>query len=139
MSYGEIVYRGFTRALSYRGRDTRAQFWWFTVTFWFLIGLYLGSILALDGNDDGPMAILIAVVFGVLLLWGLMGHIASAVRRLHDGNMSGWWATLFVVPYVAIAVYILCSLRGTSGENRFGHDPHLIADEVARRRAAQAG
>ena len=72
----------------------------------------------------------------MLLIASLWPFAAIIVKRLHDLNVSGWWAlailgvphlagTLHVkywIPYLAIMA-TLSVLPGSKGDNRFGRDP----------------
>ena len=71
-----------------------------------------------------------------LLIASLWPFAAILVKRLHDFNISGWWAlTILAVPYLAQALSIpywipyllvaatLSVLPGSPGDNRFGSDP----------------
>jgi len=73
-----------------------------------------------------------------LLIWPQAVILA---RRLHDINMSGWWATLFWALPIAltlthapvpsgtgnivglVAAIVLAFIPGTRGPNRYGNDP----------------
>ena len=63
----------------------------------------------------------------ILALWILTGifqigfMIDRTIRRLHDINRSGGWGWLLLVPLVnLIFIVVLCCVRGSSGENRYG-------------------
>ena len=46
------------------------------------------------------------------------------VRRLHDIDMSGWFALIQFIPFIGwILMIIFACQRGTDGENRFGMGP----------------
>jgi uncharacterized membrane protein YhaH (DUF805 family) len=47
------------------------------------------------------------------------------IKRLHDIGVSGWWAAAVLVPslffpILVVAVAVLGSLPGATGENHFG-------------------
>jgi uncharacterized membrane protein YhaH (DUF805 family) len=94
----------------------------------------------------------IVLVLVVAYLVSLWISLATGTKRLHDRNKSGWWVLLFyfvpsllqilaapmargqnsgaagVLYLVAIGISLwafveLGCLRGTIGENRYGHDP----------------
>jgi uncharacterized membrane protein YhaH (DUF805 family) len=110
--------------------------------------------LRVSFGDSGPAAWLVSLIFyaGVtpIIVAAVRILAATAVRRLHDRNKSGWWIVpLFIAPVllskvgdwlgdsypadflrlvlIALSLWgfveILC-LRGTRGPNRFGPDPH---------------
>jgi uncharacterized membrane protein YhaH (DUF805 family) len=51
--------------------------------------------------------------------------IALTIKRLHDGNSSGWWLLFGLVPFVGpVVIPIVCYfMRGTVGPNDYGEDP----------------
>jgi uncharacterized membrane protein YhaH (DUF805 family) len=72
----------------------------------------------------------------LLLMVSLWPFAAILVKRLHDLNVSGWWAlTILGIPHLAGALHIkywifylvivatLSALPGFMGDNRFGVDP----------------
>lgn len=127
---GEAIKRGFGNLLNFQGRDRRKPFWLymlFICIIWFVIssagGVYwmVTAITALTQNNalqstnpDEAGAIIMASIFGQLgqFLWFSMAisvvmgflTIASFVRRLHDSDLSAWWALL---PYGMLALTIV--------------------------------
>ncbi|MEO1105695.1 MAG: DUF805 domain-containing protein, partial [Pseudomonadota bacterium] len=52
-------------------------------------------------------------------------QIALAAKRLHDRNLSGWFAALLVVPFVGIVPFFVIGLMpGTKGANTYGPAPN---------------
>ncbi|RZN01816.1 hypothetical protein CWO91_32820 [Bradyrhizobium genosp. SA-3] len=75
-------------------------------------------------------------ILHILLLVSLWPLAAILVKRLHDFNLSGWWAlTIFAIPHIDRALGVpywlpyllvaatLSALPGWPGDNRFGPDP----------------
>jgi len=89
---GEAVASCFKKFATFKGRAGRPEFWWF-----FLFVLIVGIVL---------------VVIDILL-FGVDG--AAWLSNL-------WFLGLLaLIPLIgAIALWILCALKGTDGENRFG-------------------
>jgi uncharacterized membrane protein YhaH (DUF805 family) len=53
----------------------------------------------------------------------VLPSLAVGIRRLHDGNRSGWW---WLIAFTIIGVIVLLVWfvqKGTTGENRYGPDP----------------
>lgn len=51
-------------------------------------------------------------------------NVGFMVRRLHDFDVSGWWALLMLVPLVnVILTLVLLFKAGNAGDNRFGAPP----------------
>lgn len=103
----------------FNGSARRAEYWWYyvgLVAAFFLAALNLGEA-------------------GLTLLWlaTIIPTLAVTVRRLHDRNLSGWFALALAVGVIisaldvlvgVAAIAIMC-LPGTNGPNDFGPDPKM--------------
>ena len=81
------------------------------------------SLLVTVGANDDLFAAAIGIpVLGLLyILAALVPGIAVSIRRLHDGDRSGWWMLVGCVPFLgAIGLLVLMALPGTPSSNRFG-------------------
>jgi uncharacterized membrane protein YhaH (DUF805 family) len=113
---------------------------------------------------SGDRAILVLNALGAVLFFWI--YLATAIKRLHDRDRSGWWIVLFFfVPGLLFYVWDwlpeanwflpfdlaihalwlwgiveLFFLRGTSGSNRFGPDPlaEIEASPPAARPSAKS-
>jgi uncharacterized membrane protein YhaH (DUF805 family) len=148
VSFQEAIKKGFNNYFVFRGRSTRAEFWWWQL---FNVAIQIvGSIV--DAVTGLPS------IFGTLLgLALLIPSISLATRRLHDINKSGWWQLLWLLPVAigiiialvswiadlhdwafygtAIAILIVFTLivvvlliylyvrQGDDGSNKYGEDP----------------
>jgi uncharacterized membrane protein YhaH (DUF805 family) len=65
------------------------------------------------------------IVFFVLgLIFTTVWSIRVTVLRLHDFNATGWWAMMFIVPYIGEAVSVaLLFIPGSRDENEYGGLP----------------
>ena len=106
----------------FRGRASRAEYWWFTLVYGLLLvaAAFLDTALGTLNRSSG-------LFIGLVQLIHLMPGLATFIRRLHDRDRSGWWFCLsFTV--VGVVIPIIFSLqRGTVGSNRFGEDPYAPA------------
>jgi uncharacterized membrane protein YhaH (DUF805 family) len=110
----------------------------------------------------GDRTILILKLLGTALFFWI--YLATAIKRLHDRDRSGWWTVpFFFVPRLmfyfwdwlpdanwflpfdwAIHALLLWGivdmffLRGTSGSNRFGHDPLAEIEDASTSAASPA-
>jgi uncharacterized membrane protein YhaH (DUF805 family) len=87
MSFVEAVRAGFRQYAVFRGRASRAEFWWwnaFTGPVW-VMSMGASWVPPIPGASALP-AVLSLVNLAVLL-----PGLAVAVRRLHDTSRSGWW------------------------------------------------
>lgn len=121
---------------TFSGRASRSEFWLFQLFFYlifFSLGAVIGIFVSASRYEQSIPGYLIAigVVTGILFVALIIPHVALAVRRLHDRNLSGWWYLGFIiansVPHVgslaSIALLVVFVSPGTKGPNRFGADP----------------
>lgn len=109
MDFMTAVKTCFSKYVTFEGRASRSEYWWFTL--FNIVGqLVLLAVFA-------PIGIIFALAV-------LLPSIAVVVRRLHDVDRSGWWYWISLVPLIGAIVLLVwfCS-KGTTGPNRFGHDP----------------
>ena len=148
VSFQEAIKKGFNNYFVFRGRATRAEFWW-----WQLFNVAIQIVGSIVDAVTGLPGIL-GTLLGLALL---IPSISLATRRLHDINKSGWWQLLWLVPVAigiiialvswiadlhdwafygtAIAILIVFTLivvvlliywyvrQGDDGSNKYGEDP----------------
>ncbi|MCY4541709.1 MAG: DUF805 domain-containing protein [Rhodobacteraceae bacterium] len=115
MGFSEAVKTCFLKYFTFNGRAQRSEFWWFV-----LFGKAIIILLTLVFDDVAIDSV--PVAGGVFSLVIVMPFLAVCVRRLHDINLSGWWALLNLLPFVGyISVLIVCTVPGTEDANRFGN------------------
>jgi uncharacterized membrane protein YhaH (DUF805 family) len=99
----------------FAGRTSRREYWKFV-----LVNIIIGVVLAIVSNiirDPG-------VIQTLFLLANVVFGLAVAIRRLHDADLSGWWALIGLIPILgAVALVILLILPGRPTENRYGPVP----------------
>ncbi|WP_179380421.1 DUF805 domain-containing protein [Jannaschia marina] len=131
------------RPFRFRGRASRSEFWWFTLTYFalgtlasiwammpFVETMVAAQTNALAGGEPMSEPELLRLMGGftarawivtLLLVWPMVSQIAVTIRRLHDIDRSGWWWWIQLVPFVGyIILLILLVMRGDDGDNRFG-------------------
>jgi len=108
-----VAYEDFwRRGLDFRGRSSRAEYWWVV-----LINLVLALLFNL-GERVSPAVGIVAIVY---VLAALVPNIALGVRRLHDSDHRGYWLFLLLVPIVGpLALLFFQVLPSTAGPNRYG-------------------
>lgn len=80
------------------------------------INLLLSQNLEID-SDDGLRMLSIYLIVVLIIIFILNAG------RLNDINYSGWYALLFFVPIVNLALIALYFIDGTKGTNKYGNDP----------------
>ena len=133
MTFGQAIASGFKNYVSWKGRATRAEYWWWTL-FVFIVELPFSIIynVASQGElqkamESGDQAATLAATFGpaywLLLLVSLvffLPSLAVTIRRLHDIDRSGGWFWIILVPFAgSIVLLVFALLPSTPGKNRF--------------------
>ncbi len=89
---------------------------------WLFVGLIGGFITAVISEGLGEF-----VIFAGGGLMSLPLNVANymlVIRRLHDFNLTGWFALILLIPYVnALFGLLLLFVPGTNGANHYGQDP----------------
>lgn len=115
---GNLVYEPLS-VLSVSQRLGRLRYACYQFSAW-LIGFLLIALAVLFSAEMVPemAGIGFSLVFGLLLLIYTVGLM---VRRLHDMDLSGWWALLSLVPILNLPFHLFLYLGdGSSSMNRFG-------------------
>lgn len=105
----------------FSSRASRKEFWLFFL-FYCILAFILGFIDGFAGTYDAESGY--GVLSTIFMLVTLVPYLAVCVRRLHDTDRSGWWLLLCLVPLIGLIWFIVvCCLKGSDGENRFGENP----------------
>jgi len=115
MDIMESVKTCFSKYVTFSGRATRSEFWWFML-FCFLGGLVLGLI---DGAIFGFGAVgIFALIFQLAVI---LPSLAVGARRLHDIGRTGWWQLIALIPLIGLLVLIYFYVQKShEGENQYG-------------------
>jgi uncharacterized membrane protein YhaH (DUF805 family) len=90
MSFATAVQTCFHKYVTFRGRASRSEFWFFTL-FFFLLSAAASIFDAVSGLASSYMSTNLVVT-----LLCLLPLAAVTNRRLHDRDLSGWWQLAFV-------------------------------------------
>lgn len=110
----EAVARCLKKYATFKGRATRAEYWWFM-----LFNSLLGSVVYFIFYDRMGMEMAESML-GFVQLALFLPALAVGVRRLHDINFRGWWILLTITILGIIPLCIFYCLAGKPEENRFG-------------------
>jgi len=150
VNFVEAIKGGFNKYLVFKGRATRAEFWWWAA---FAYGgmLILGIFNRYMSFDVALGTSLLSSIFLLLIL---VPTISVTSRRLHDINKTGWWQLLylilFIVPTVLrrmgfelggaaiiligliIVILVILGLhkQGDKDPNKYGPDPSQSVEVV---------
>ena len=109
-------------ALDFRGRASRAEFWYYTLFYW--LGLILAVIVApLLAQQLRVAAILLIILWTSWFVASVVPTISVTIRRLHDTGRSGWWIVLNWLPLTGLIVLTMCAFRSEMADNRWGRGP----------------
>ncbi len=135
MGFGQAVRVCFAKFVTWRGRASMAEYWWFYL-FQILCSLPLMIIawvvILLAIRPDGTISAsawfaVVPYLIGWLVL--LLPTLSVSIRRLHDTDRSGAWMWLTFAPGGGLVLLVFYLLSGTPGPNRFGAVPgHETAD-----------
>jgi uncharacterized membrane protein YhaH (DUF805 family) len=102
VNFQTSIRSGFQNYTNFKGRASRAEYWW-----WALFTVILSILLSSINGSLGDLGSLVT----------LLPSIAVAIRRVHDVDRAGW--------FILVPIYnlVLVLRRGDSGENRFGPPP----------------
>ena len=123
MDFQQAIKTCFSKYVTFSGRASRSEFWWFML-FIFAGNFILGFVdLSLFGRTaEGDTISILGALFSLAVF---LPSIAVGVRRLHDVDKSGWWYLLILIPLIGWLILIVFFFihQGTAGSNRFGEDP----------------
>lgn len=116
---------------NFRGRDTRAQFWYFYLVYIILIFLILildnvTGLAKTDPNTNYTFYPLSAL----LILISIIPVISAQVRRLHDTNRSAWYLLLSLIPFGNIVLLVFMCLKSTP-TNQYGEPTEKTLEVVS--------
>lgn len=120
------------RIFDFRGRSRRKEYWLFALFHLIVLcafGFAIGAIPYAPGQD--PYSATAVLWFGVLglfvfyFLGSCIVNLSLLIRRLHDINATGWWVLVMFVPMGSLVIFIFTLIRGTEGENQYGHNPKV--------------
>ena len=119
--------RPWRRALDFRGRATRREYWLFALQLTLIFGaMLLFAGLAAGWEQSAGLSLGLSGMFLIFYLFAFIASLAVAVRRLHDHDKTGWLCLLPLLPIAGpILFLVMMLLPGTKGENRYGRDPRM--------------
>lgn len=98
MGFRTAIPTVFSKFLTFTGRATRSEFWW-----WQLFVFVVAFILIFIEGIAPTLGFLDSIFAFVVFLPGL----AVSVRRLHDIGRSGWWVLIAGIPILGLIVLIV--------------------------------
>ena len=99
MNFSQAIYTCMSKYVTFSGRASRSEFWWF---FLFAIILSLGVALV----EVAMFGVEARILSDLVLLAIILPVFASGSRRLHDVGKSGWWQLLILTVIGAILLIV---------------------------------
>lgn len=127
MGFGEAIQSGFKNYVTWRGRATRSEFWWWML-FVYLVQIPFSIIYSISvQNLVNAGTLEIGMFFNwayylmlVVSLALFLPSLSVLIRRLHDTDRSGGWYWILLIPVVGTIVLLVFTLSAsTPGSNRF--------------------
>ncbi|WMS43610.1 DUF805 domain-containing protein [Acuticoccus sp. MNP-M23] len=82
---------------------------------------FIGVALLMPSLDPDTGALVLAPTSPVVFAALLWTEVALAVKRLHDRNLTGWYAAAFGIPVLGLAAFFVIGLLpGDRGANKYG-------------------
>jgi uncharacterized membrane protein YhaH (DUF805 family) len=114
MSLSEAVKSGFSKYVTFSGRASRSEYW-----YWVLFTVVATVVLTII-----DLILSFGALQAIFALATFLPGLAIMFRRLHDIDRSAWWWLILFVPLVgAILLIVWLCKGGTHGPNRFGPAP----------------
>ncbi len=133
MGFGESIKTCFSKYVTFKGRASRSELWWF-VLFYFIVMAVAGIIDQLLGlqitqvttdNGTATFAYYPGWVEGLAALALFLPLISVQVRRLHDRDSTGWWWWLSIICCIGglILIFVFYVQPSMPGPNKYGPEP----------------
>lgn len=117
MSFTTSIRTCFSKYAVFSGRARRSEYWWF-----YLFCVIVQTVLSIGQRTSSHT--LFELLGGLVGLALLLPELGVGVRRLHDGDRSGWWILIGLIPLIGTIVLLVFLIKdGTPGDNRFGPSP----------------
>jgi len=106
MNFGQAISTCFSKYVTFTGRASRPEFWWF-----FLFQIIVLIVTGMISN----------ILYGIAALAMLLPGIAVGVRRLHDIGKTGWLLLIGLIPVVGLLLLYWC-VQPSEGPNQYDED-----------------
>ena len=118
------------RYVLFSGKASRTEFWLSSLVlsiFLFATGVIDVTGITFDSDDYfGSFEAQVKSAFSNFGLIITIPVLSVTCRRLHDTNRRAWFLLLYFIPFFGVIwLLVLCTLKGTEGDNRYGPDPIL--------------
>ena len=113
VNFGEAIRYFFQQYAYFRGRSTRAEFWYMQ-----LLNVMVTIVLSYCINNLAPE--FSAMLSSLWLVGTLIPYLALAFRRLHDIGKSAWFLLWALLPIIGWLILMILFARPSDADNRYG-------------------
>lgn len=114
-TFPQAVSRFFKKFATFSGRASRSEFWW-ALAFYCLVQLVPGVIMVTATNTQ--VSLLGFAIMSVINLCLFVPYLALLCRRMHDGNSSGWFLLLTLIPGIGIFALLMTGIYPSKAEGQ---------------------
>lgn len=108
MTFLKAIANGLTGTFRFKGRSSRAEFWYYTL-FCTIISFVLTALMfILNANVFSQHDYIVTRIWLSVLVIIALSHSAAAVRRIHDTERSSWlWCLTYLMPWLTfITIFV---------------------------------
>jgi uncharacterized membrane protein YhaH (DUF805 family) len=118
-SFGEAFARFWKKYATFSGRASRSEYWWVQLVFAivYILTIILDAAAG-NGSTNSPGYVAVRVLSLAWEVAILIPSLALLVRRLHDGNRSGWYVLLGLIPVAGGLILLIWSARDSTPEGQ---------------------
>lgn len=117
-SFGDAIRSFFTRYVDFKGRSSRAEYW-YIVLLSFLVSTVFGILIG--ATDSG----IFKTIQGLYSFLVFIPSLAIWFRRLHDTGRSGWFILIMLIPIVGWILNLIWLCSASDGGNIYGPEPKM--------------
>lgn len=104
MNFTTAVTTCLTKYVTFSGRATRSEYWWFIL---FCIVVQV-AVAAVAGHESTISMLADLALF--------LPGLAAGSRRLHDTGRTAWWLLLFLIPIIGWIILVIFLTQRTKSE-----------------------
>jgi uncharacterized membrane protein YhaH (DUF805 family) len=133
MTFFEAVGKCYRKYFVFKGRASRAEYWWcFAAAFLFAWPLLLSE------TADGSLYTILSFVYFILTLSVVIPLLAAWTRRMHDVDRSGWNGLFVFAPIFGwILLFRWTTKEGSPEANKYGepdNHPFVQAKQASEKK-----
>ena len=126
MDFGQAIATGFKKYVTFSGRASRSEYW-FWVLFTIIGGIVAGTLdyAIFSDNDFGSP---LDAIFNLICF---LPSFAVSIRRLHDIGKTGWWVLIAFTIIGIIVLIVWACQKSDTGPNAYGPEPVGVTTQPA--------